>query len=258
MMKKTTLFLMLLGTLLMVSAQQSDNGFLLTGSVIYEQIVKLDIQLEGEAAQMAGKLPSERKSEKILYFTEDEALFENHQGASQADDFPEEESGMVIKMYEPNNKTYLDLEEKKVIEQQEFMSRTFLIESDMKDDKWKLTGNQKTILEYACQEAYMESEDKTVHAWFTPEIPVSVGPGDYSNLPGLILALEINDGDKVLRATEVLLKPVSKSLLQRPEKGKKVTHEEFSAIVEEKLKEMGVESGGEGGRHATVVIKIQQ
>ena len=207
---------------------------------------------------MAGKLPSEQKSEKILYFTEDEALFENYQGAGQADNFPEEESGMVIKMYEPDNKTYLDLEEKKVIEQQEFMSRTFLIESDMKDDKWKLTGNQKTILEYACQEAYMESEDKTVHAWFTPEIPVSVGPGQYNNLPGLILALEINDGDQMLRATEVLLKPVSKSLLQRPEKGKKVTHEEFSAIVEEKLKEMGVESGGDGSRHATVVIKVQQ
>ncbi len=104
----------------------------------------------------------------------------------------------------------------------------------------------------------MESEDKTVHAWFTPEIPVSVGPGQYNNLPGLILVLEINDGDHVLRATEVLLKPVSKSLLQRPEKGKKVTHEEFRAIVDEKLKEMGVESGGEGGSHATVVIKIQQ
>jgi GLPGLI family protein len=257
-MKKAISVLAFLTSILVVNAQQSNNGFPLSGSVIYEQIVKLNIQLEGDFAQLPGNLPKEQKSEKILHFSEDEALFENYHG-SEPEDLPlEEESGMVIQMIEPDNKTYIDLENKKVIEQKEFMSRIFLIESSMNDEKWKLTGNQKTILKYACQEAIMDVEEKSVHAWFTPEIPVAVGPGRYRNLPGLVMAIEMEEGDIVLRATELELKPVDKSVLRRPEKGKKVSREEFDAIVSEKMKEMGMETGSEGGQHATVVVKIHQ
>ena len=52
---------------------------------------------------------------------------------------PMEGSMVMIKMVEPDNKTYIDLESKKSIEQQEFMSRIFLIESDLAEEKWKMT-----------------------------------------------------------------------------------------------------------------------
>ncbi|MCP4314426.1 MAG: GLPGLI family protein [Bacteroidetes bacterium] len=257
-MKKAIFFYTLLILCSTVSAQQTNNGFLLSGSVIYEQIVKLNIQLDGDVALMAGNIPNEQKSEKILHFTENEALFENYSGKEAEEVSMADESGVMIRMYEPDNKTYMDLKEKKVIEQQDFMSRVFLIESEMGDEKWKLTGSQKTILEFACHEAVLDSKEEVVHAWFTSEIPVAVGPGHYNNLPGLVLALEMDEGDVLIRATDVELKPVSKSLLQKPGKGKKVTREEFEAIRDEKLKEMGVETGGEGGSHATVVIKMHQ
>ena len=51
----------------MLMAQNANNGFLLSGSVIYEQTVQLNIQLEGDAAQFADAMPKERKSEKILH-----------------------------------------------------------------------------------------------------------------------------------------------------------------------------------------------
>ncbi|MCP4313962.1 MAG: hypothetical protein GY790_22125, partial [Bacteroidetes bacterium] len=53
-MKKAIFFYTLLILCSTVSAQQTNNGFLLSGSVIYEQIVKLNIQLDGDVALMAG------------------------------------------------------------------------------------------------------------------------------------------------------------------------------------------------------------
>jgi len=258
-MKKFLFAFGFLFSLVLVSAQTASNGFLLSGEVIYEELIKMDIQLEGVDEQMAAQIPKERKSEKVLHFTEDEAVFENHQKDDPEENMPMEGSGMMIKMYQPDNKTYMDLKNKKVIEQKEFMSRVFLIESELEMNKWKMTGAQKSILEYACQEAITQVEGKDVHAWFTPQIGVSVGPGRYGGLPGLVLAVEMHDGDMKLEALSVELKPLDKNLLKKPSKGKKVTRDEYQAIVAEKMKEMGVEGDDTGASHShAVVIRIQQ
>ena len=199
-----------------------------------------------------------------LLFTEEEALFENHETEDPADAMPMEGSGIMIRMQQPDNKLYMDLKNKRAIEQKEFMSRVFLIESELEARKWKISGNQREILDYACQEATTLVDGKQVHAWFTPEIAVPVGPGKYTDLPGLVLAVEMNEGDRKLEATGIELKPLEQGVLNKPKKGKKVTRDEYLAIVEEKMKEM--EAGGEGTWHgsggaentSTVVIRIQQ
>jgi GLPGLI family protein len=258
-MRKLVFALGFLFSLVMIHAQQASNGFLLSGEVVYEEIIKIDIQLEGVDAQMAAQIPKERKTEKVLYFTEEEAMFENKLKEDPEEDMPMEGGGMMIKMYQPDNKTYMDLKNKQVIEQKEFMSRVFLVESELEPEKWKMTGNQRQILEYACQEAISEVEGKDVHAWFTPQIAVSTGPGRYCNLPGLVLAVEMQGGDMKLEAIGLELKPVDKSVLKKPTKGKKVTRDEYQAIVAEKMKEMGVEGEGTGAGSAhAVMIRIQQ
>lgn len=243
----------------MVQAQEANNGFLLSGEVIYQEIVKLDIQLEGMDEQMAAQIPKERKTEKILHFTEEAALLENHQKDDPEDAVHMEGSGIMMKMYQPDNKTFMDLKNQKVIEQKEFMSRVFLIESELGQEKWKMTGEQKKILDYACMEAVTEAEGQDVHVWFTPQIAVAAGPGKYSSLPGLVLGVEMHDGDMVLEAISVELKAVDEAQLKKPTKGKKVTQDEYQAIVAEKMKEMGVEGdgGGAGSGHA-IVVRIQQ
>ncbi|TFH27589.1 MAG: GLPGLI family protein [Bacteroidia bacterium] len=258
-MRKLLFALGFLFSLVMIHAQQVSNGFLLSGEVVYEEIIKIDIQLEGVDEQMAAQIPKERKSEKVLRFTEDEAMFENLLKDDPEENMPTEGAGIMIKMYQPDNKTYIDLKNKKMIEQKEFMSRVFLIESELEPEKWKMTGNQRQILEYACQEAISEVEGKDVHAWFTPQIAVATGPGSYSSLPGLVLAVEMHDGDMKLEATSVELKPLDKSVLKKPTKGKKVTRDEYQAIVAKKMKEMGVEGEGTGaGSGHAVMIRIQQ
>lgn len=255
-MKRSILVLGILMSAAHLMAQDDNNGFLLSGSVIYEQVVQLNIQLEGDAAQFADALPKERKSEKVLHFNEEAALFENHhtEDPEEAMDM-HEGGGVMIKMAEPDNKTYTDLKAGQQIEQKEFMSRMFLIESELPKGDWKLTGQQKMILEYPCQQAVSKEEEKEVVAWFTPSIAVPAGPGKFGNLPGLVLEVSMDQGEHVLVAKSIELKELDKALLKKPTKGKEVTAEEYDAIVEEKMKEMGVDH--EGGSGHAVVVKIR-
>ena len=258
-MKKSIFVLLAMLTGVLAAAQDGSNGFLLSGSVIYEQIMKLNIQLEGDAAQFADVLPRERKSEKVLHFTEEASLYENHHTEDPEEALDMHHGGNVmIKMAEPDNKTYTDLKEGLQIEQKEFMSRSFLIESDLPKGNWKLTGQQKMILEYPCQEAISGEDEKLAIAWFTPAIPVAAGPDRYGNLPGLVLEVILDGGDNTITAKSIELKEPDEAQLKKPAKGKKVTKEEYQAIVEEKMKEMGVEHGAASGSNQTVVIRIHQ
>ena len=72
--------------------------------------------------------------------------------------------------------------------------------------------------------------------WYTPEIPVSLGPASYWGLPGLILS--VNGGETQILCTQVVLNLKEKEDIKAPKSGKKVTEEEFQALVVEKTKEL--------------------
>jgi GLPGLI family protein len=112
--------------------------------------------------------------------------------------------------------------------------------------KWKVSAEQKQIAGFQCQKAVLQDTSRQVEAWFTTQIPVSVGPGEFADLPGLILELSMAGGDRTVVAEKVDLKPVEAKMIEKPTKGKSVTREEFNKIRDEKLKEMGAEPGGGG------------
>lgn len=246
-MKTLFLSIIMVGMAIMLHAQNTTSG-----TIIYERVVKLDIQMEGESAQFADILPTESKVKKCLYFTQNESLCENIKEEEKEEVEEMAEGGVLVKMQEPDNKVYLDLKNKRMIEQQDFMSRMFLIESDMEKDGWKLTGNQKKVLGYTCQEAIMEKDDRKTVAWFTPEIPVSTGPIGLNGLPGMVLAADINDGKETITALKIDTETPDESLIVKPKKGKKISKEKYRVLVDEKMKEMGA-SEGKGG--ARVIVK---
>ena len=127
----------------------------------------------------------------------------------------------------------------------------------------KLESDTKNIGEYTCFKATMtrevediesgftiktekhsdekEAKEKkmktiTITAWYTPQIPVSVGPAGYHGLPGLIL--EANDGSQTIICSKIVINPKKSNEIIEPTKGKKVTQKEFDAILEKKMKEM--------------------
>jgi GLPGLI family protein len=126
------------------------------------------------------------------------------------------------------------------------MGKKFLVTGKPEKYKWKMTGKNKQVGSYLCQEATWQDSTTQIVAWFTPMIPVQAGPGDYTGLPGVILHMNINDGEREITATDVQLGEVGSSILVAPTEGKEVSQEEWSKIRKEKMKEMEEEYGGKG------------
>lgn len=79
-------------------------------------------------------------------------------------------------------------------------------------------------------------KEKTITAWYTPEIPVNQGPDEYWGLPGLIL--EVNDGRTTILCSKIVLNPKEQVTIKEPTKGKEVSQKEFNETVMEKMQEM--------------------
>ncbi len=226
----------------LVAGAQAQN----TGTVIYEELIKLDIELDGDMAQFAAMLPKEQKGEKLLRFSSEASLYKNKE-MTEEEQANSNVNGMnvQIKVNRADEVIYKDLKEGKTYEQKEFMGRRFLITGDIMKYSWKMTGNQKEIGGYPCQEAITTRGKDTVTAWFTPAIPVPTGPGSLGSLPGLIL--EAHVGKQVHITTKSIdLGKVDEADMEKPKGGKKVSNEEYEQIVKVKTEEMQEQYGGDG------------
>jgi GLPGLI family protein len=173
---------------------------------------------------------------------------------------------------------YKNTKEAIVLEETEFFGKKFLISENGKKPDWKLGSETKKIGNYICYKATYVKEDNAfsfssfgrggrgnnpenkdrkekeeekptmiiVTAWYTPQVPVSQGPGEFWGLPGLIL--EVNSGRTTVLCTEITMNPKEKVVLKMPKKGKKVTREEYTKIVAKKMEEMREQFRGRGGR----------
>jgi len=143
--------------------------------------------------------------------------------------------------------------------------KKFIVNDSIRKLSWKLTGETKTILGHVCQQALaqrtgmrtqtmMENgkierrevmDTTNIVAWFTTEIPVSAGPDVQGQLPGLILALDLNNGRTVYRALEIQPK-ADIVTIKEPTKGKKVTPDEFTKERDKMMEEMQKNNQGSG------------
>lgn len=164
------------------------------------------------------------------------------------------------------------------LEETEFFGKKFLVSDTMETPKWELGDETKQIGNYICFKATMmqdvnptdfinmrrgrrdddkkdnqKEEEKVetaqieVVAWYTPQIPVNNGPGEYWGLPGLIL--EINAGRTTILCTEIVLNPSEKDAIEAPTKGKEITREKYNETVKTKMEEMRQNFQGGRGRN---------
>lgn len=214
---------------------------------------------------------------------------------------------------------YKNIKEGKLIQDQEFFGKQFLIKDDLEKLEWKMTGETKQIGQYMAMkataikkvdefdwtnmrrrgrgnreedkkkeedtakkertvEAFGKTDEKEtkekaiessavavdenkprdpmadieipkeieVTAWYTMQIPVNNGPGEFWGLPGLIL--EVSSGKTTLLCSKIVMNPVEKNEIKIPTKGKEVTRKEYNDIVKKKMEEMREMYGGRRGR----------
>ena len=160
---------------------------------------------------------------------------------------------------------YKDIREKRFVNQTEIQGKRFLVKDKLSEINWELSSETKNIGTYTCYKAtYSKEVDKVeisikdgetvkdksketivTTAWYTPQVPVSNGPGNYQGLPGLIL--EINDGKKTIVCAEIILNSSQKSKIEEPKKGKVVSQKKYIKIQKQKKDEMMEKFKGRNG-----------
>jgi len=166
---------------------------------------------------------------------------------------------------------YKNVKENALLQSQEFYGKRFLVKDKLQEIEWKMGTESKQIGQYMCfkatalvptteltwfdfswdrlQLASQTNADSTntqsegskvkmtnIEAWYTPQIPVSHGPGEYWGLPGLIL--EVSAGNTTMLCSKIVLNPIQKVKIEIPDKGKIVTKNEYQSIISEKMREM--------------------
>lgn len=100
----------------------------------------------------------------------------------------EETDNMEIVYNDKISKIFYSTNEKSIVRLPLYKSE--IIYSDLNSKlKYKLTGKQKKILKYQCQEAKFDLNGRKYTVWFTPEVEINFGPLKINGLPGLILEL---------------------------------------------------------------------
>ncbi len=217
------------------------------GVIIYEDKFNVHRGLPPEMEAMKDRIPEFRSSKKELSFKGVEALYK---AFKELEEKPQEFNGRRRSNWGnrgKNNEFYTNVSDMSSVDRQEFFGKEFLIEGTREMPKWKITADQKQVGSYLCQKAILKDSINTTVAWFTPMIPVSAGPDSFYGLPGMILHIDVNDGERTITAQSIELKPLE-NIITRPDQGKKITREEFEELKEAKMKEMEQEYGGSNRR----------
>ncbi|GAB3246540.1 GLPGLI family protein [Larkinella harenae] len=184
-----------------------------------------------ERMKATSKNYSSSSTKMVLYFNEDQSLYTNESEywRSENGQWSYRNSDYIIRR-DFKNETKAD-----VIE---MLGKTYLIEDSLQTPKWKILNQLKDIAGHICMKAETEDpiKQQKITAWFAQDIPVSAGPEQYFGLPGLILELDLNDGDAVITASKIELRDVSKELTAtKKAKGRKIKTADYDKLIKDHI-----------------------
>jgi GLPGLI family protein len=229
-------------SLLFISAFTFAQG--VEGVITYEFKINNHRRIPAEREAMKNMIPEYSTFKFLLPFNQNESLYKP---SDEDDDVTMESGGMRMTMKNPQNETYLDQSTLKRVRMREFMGKNYLTEDTLTMHPWKIAAETKMIHGYKCRQAYYESETETgkqtVVAWFTDQLRPYLGPESYNTLPGAILEVDINEGERVYKVSKLDLRGLKKNELKQPSKGQKVSEKEYQALVEEQMTKMRANGG---------------
>ncbi|MFM6995069.1 MAG: GLPGLI family protein [Sediminibacterium sp.] len=245
------------------------------GKISYERKVNMHRNLPDP--QMKSMIPEFRTDKFELIFNESASLFRSVVDDEAPDPFANAGGGgggMRMNFRMPTTTTYTDIAKQTQYEERAFFEKEFLIVDSLKQYKWKLSEETKTIAKQLCKKATTmitapqmrmrisrggeNNSDSAANApvkpketelvvWYAENIPVSVGPENYSGLPGVIMEMDVDNGASVTTAVEVSAKYPKKELIQ-PTKGEKMNRAQFQENMQKLMQDMqrggGIRMGG--------------
>jgi GLPGLI family protein len=278
-MKKIQLVLGMLIALTTVTT--SIRAQMKEGKISYERKINMHRNLPDP--QMKSMIPEFRTDKFELIFNENTSLFRSVVDDEAPDPFANAGGGggggMRMNFRMPTANTYTDLAKQMQYEERAFFEKEFLIIDSLKQYKWKLSEETKTIAKQLCKKATTmitapqirmrvsvtsggNNTDTTANTprapketelvvWYAENIPVSFGPDSYSGLPGVIMEIDQDNGANVTTAVEVSAKYPKKELVA-PSKGDKMNRAQFQESMQKLMQDMQRGGGGMGGRRIRV------
>jgi GLPGLI family protein len=253
------------------------------GKISYERKINMHRNLPDP--QMKSMVPEFRTDKFELIFNESVSLFRSVVDEEAPDPFANAGGGggggMRFNFRMPSANTFTDLAKQMQYEGREFFEKEFLIVDSLKQYKWKLSEETKTIAKQLCKKATTmitapqmrmrvsigrggENNTDTAAAntprapketelvvWYAENIPVSFGPDSYNGLPGVIMEIDQDNGANVTTAVEVSTKYPKKELVA-PTKGEKMNRAQFQENMQKLMQEMQRGGGGMGGMRIRV------
>jgi GLPGLI family protein len=243
------------------------------GQAIYFSKAKMELgsfgarMSEAQKKQIQSRLKNRLQKTYILNFNKEKSVFNEDEkidaisGATDSwgDNFSRGEQ-------------YKNVKQKTLVQTQEFYGKKFLVKDKLAAIEWKMGTESKSIGQYMCFKATasiptdelewynfswgdlretntevktdsiaveikdLEIKTTEVEAWYTLQIPVSHGPGEYWGLPGLIL--EVSAGNTIILCSKITINPEEKIEIEAPDKGKEITKNDYQATIQEKMLEM--------------------
>lgn len=235
-MKINILFLFVALFLPIFASAQNNEGI-----IIFEEKVNVHRSLPPDAEDMKAMIPEFRIHQSELLFNATESLYRNIEEEDDDDADSGGGGGIVMKIQRPEATFYRNFTTKRKVDYREFMGKNYLIEDTLAGGNWKMSGQSKQVLGYNCMSATMTdtTRKREITAWFTDAMGLSTGPQTFGQLPGMVLEVDINNGEIVISAKKVEFKKLKKGELEAPKKGEKITEAEFQKRVADALRENG-------------------
>jgi GLPGLI family protein len=119
------------------------------------------------------------------------------------------------------------------------LGKTYIVDDTLHTPTWKILNQIKEVAGYICMKAETVDtvKNQKITAWFAQDIPVMAGPERYFGLPGLILELDINEGDVTIVASKVEFKKLTNEFNLKKIKGKKISDAEYTKIIADFIKD---------------------
>lgn len=217
------------------------NAQITQGKIIYEKVVQPELPENHE------NLPTFVLEERMKVDTTNMIMT----FSSTLSEFKEEEQNLEFKRRGYSYKykrggdkpIYKDLESNSYISQEKIYGKSFIVLDSMPSYQWKMSNHQKKILDYVCIKMTYQDTSMQMEAWFTPQIPLSFSPNRIGSFPGMVLELNINNGETVMTATKIITDIKEEELPQLPKKGKRLSRAEFDDLKTKKEKERKQYSG---------------
>lgn len=228
------------------------------GKIIYQRTVQMQ-RPQNLPAEIAANFPRQRQDQYELLFTNAAMLWQVIPAAEGAEtEVSAGGNNFRFRAGGGDDAVFVTLADGKRTGQRSIMDREFLVQDSVTRLPWKISSETKEILGHKAVKATAQriapvmrmamengemkrqqvQDTSQIVAWFTPAIPVAVGPAEFAGqLPGAILELSVNGGRTLYQAMEQSNK-VNVAAIKEPKGGKKLTAAEFNIERDKLLEEM--------------------